>query len=206
MARAGRLKKPVLTGEAHRALNDALHQLHAYAKYPTLTSMEEALQGNGVRLASRATIHNAFSSTRLPRVDLVDALAVDLSARIRNVEPETIDKVSIMFDNLWFLADIEDREQDDQRKDMTADASTDETPDREVPARVPELLPAPAREALPVPNAWGEPNVGLRVRLRLAEDGAYRSALLDPAWRHRLVASMTDRLATAVVNSNLFFR
>ncbi|WP_046733708.1 hypothetical protein [Streptomyces humi] len=191
MARAGRLKKPILTAEAHRALNNAPHQLHVYAKYPTLTSMEDTLEGDRVPLASRATIHNAFSSTRLPRVGLVDALAVDLAARIRNVEPEMIDKVSVIFDNLWFLADIEDRQrEDDQSEEMTQDVSWDAAPDSAARADAPELLPALARPASAAP--MGTP-LDLSVRLRLQPDqGRWRSAIHE----NRMLRDTDETTAT----------
>ncbi|MCX4657566.1 hypothetical protein OG249_37550 [Streptomyces microflavus] len=132
MARTGRLRKPVLVGEAHQALNDALHQLHAYARYPSLTSLVDALASNGVERASRSTIHNAFSSTRLPRVDLVDGLVVEMAGRVRHATEEKIDKACNLFDNLWFLADREDRErvrpqemaQEEEQEEEAADAPT----------------------------------------------------------------------------------
>lgn len=149
MARAGRLRKPVLTGEAHQALNEALHQLHAYARYPSLSSLETALEGNGVRRASRATIHNAFSSVRLPRVDLVDALAVELARQVRNVEEEAIDQVGNIFDNLWFLADLEDRERT-RPEEMSSEAGTGDVPDSQMPVlATAELLPVSVQRSVP---------------------------------------------------------
>ncbi|WP_329239673.1 hypothetical protein OHB07_38780 (plasmid) [Streptomyces sp. NBC_00111] len=149
MARAGRLRKPMLTGEAHQALNEALHQLHAYARYPSLSSLETALEGNGVRRASRATIHNAFSSARLPRVDLVDALAVELARQVRNVEEGAIDKVGNIFDNLWFLADLEDRERS-RPEEMSSEAGTGDVPDSQMPILpTAELLPVSIQRSVP---------------------------------------------------------
>ncbi|MFJ1954631.1 hypothetical protein ACIOGT_25775 [Streptomyces microflavus] len=103
------MQKPELSPGAHSALNDALHRLHQLAKYPSLNSMAAALTAREVNDASRTTIYNAFSSSRLPMPGLVDAVVVELASRVRNVTPEQIDAACVGFDNLWFLADFEDR-------------------------------------------------------------------------------------------------
>ncbi|WP_424886888.1 hypothetical protein [Streptomyces sp. XH2] len=91
----------------HRALNDALHELHLVAKCPSLTTMVKGLKN--VPGASRTTIYNAFSSKRLPMSGVVDALVVYLAERVRNVSSAQVDAVSNHFDNLWYLAEAEAR-------------------------------------------------------------------------------------------------
>ncbi|MFD3378950.1 MULTISPECIES: hypothetical protein [unclassified Streptomyces] len=180
MARAGRLRKPELTGQAHRALNDALHQLHAYAKYPPLTSLEKALAQTGVPYASRATIHNAFSSTRLPRVGLVDALVVELASRVRNTDPEKIDAVSIAFDNLWFLADSEDRQRQAQASKMADSTESGPSADESNSgaAGLPALTHAPSTIALPSAE---QPDMSVRLRLLdPPAQGLLRKMFKDP--------------------------
>ncbi|MEV5376062.1 hypothetical protein AB0L26_08820 [Streptomyces nondiastaticus] len=107
VGRAGRLSKPDIPYKMHRALNDALHQLHLVAKSPSLTTMVKGLKD--VPGASRTTIYNAFSSQRLPMSGVVDALVVYLAERVRNVSPAQVDAVSSHFDNLWCLAEAEAR-------------------------------------------------------------------------------------------------
>ncbi|WP_330289862.1 hypothetical protein [Streptomyces sp. NBC_00576] len=197
MARAGRLKKPELTGQAHRALNDALHQLHAYAKYPPLTSLEGALAQTGVPYASRATIHNAFSSTRLPRVGLVDALAVELASRVRNTDPEKIDAVSIAFDNLWFLADLEDRQHQAGAEKM-AD-STESSPSADEgnsgAASLPALTLAPST-TIALPSAE-QPDMSVRLRLLdVPDQGLLRKLLKEPELMTRLCLETVRTIVT----------
>ncbi|MFC4512458.1 hypothetical protein [Streptomyces ehimensis] len=107
MGRAGRLRKPDIPHWMHRALNDALHELHLVAKSPSLTTMVKGLKD--VPGASRTTIYNAFSSRRLPMPDVVDALAVYLAGRVRNVSSGQVDAVAHHFDSLWRLAEAEAR-------------------------------------------------------------------------------------------------
>lgn len=109
MGRAGRLSKPDIPHRMHRALNDALHELHLVAKGPSLSRMAEDLRKKRVPGVSRTTIYNAFSSQRLPMAGVVDAVVVYLADQVRHVTPEQVDAVSIRFDNLWYLAEAEAR-------------------------------------------------------------------------------------------------
>ncbi|MFE4059619.1 hypothetical protein ACFXP3_25575 [Streptomyces sp. NPDC059096] len=93
----------------HRALNDALHELHLVAKGPSLTTMSRDLMERRVPGVSRTTIYNAFSSQRLPMPGAVDAIVVYLADQVRNVTPEQVDAVAVHFDNLWYLAEGEAR-------------------------------------------------------------------------------------------------
>jgi hypothetical protein len=65
VGRAGQLRKPGLVG-AHQELNAALHRLHLLAGRPSLAEIAQALKGAGI---SRSTIHDAFCSQRLPKVE-----------------------------------------------------------------------------------------------------------------------------------------
>ncbi|QIB49478.1 hypothetical protein [Streptomyces aureoverticillatus] len=81
MGKPGALRKPSLPGRPwHREFNEALHRLHLRAGCPSLTEMAGALKGAGI---SRSTIHGAFSSTRLPRWQVVDGLIGCLYPRAR---------------------------------------------------------------------------------------------------------------------------
>ncbi|MFG3039276.1 hypothetical protein ACGFYZ_20505 [Streptomyces sp. NPDC048330] len=71
--------------------------------------MAADLQRERVPGVSRTTVYNAFSSLRLPMPGVVDAIVVHLAVQVRNVTPEQVDRVSIHFDNLWYLAETEAR-------------------------------------------------------------------------------------------------
>ncbi|MFI6056492.1 hypothetical protein ACIBCO_41400 [Streptomyces violascens] len=85
MGRPGVLQKPKLPDGAHRGLNDALHRLHLLAGRPSLTVMANELHDAGI---SKSTIHNAFSSPRFPKWDVVDALIEILASRAPGLTPE----------------------------------------------------------------------------------------------------------------------
>ncbi|MFJ7902389.1 DUF5710 domain-containing protein [Streptomyces sp. NPDC096198] len=97
MGRAGRLRKPELTG-SHAELNTALHALHKGAGLISLSAMVRALEGAGI---SRSTIYDAFSSRRLPSWDVVDALVEVLATKHPQMAPE---EVQPRFHRLWLSA------------------------------------------------------------------------------------------------------
>lgn len=85
MGRPGVFRKPELDGYEHREFNNALHRLHLLAGRPSLTTMARELQAAGM---SRSSIHDAFSSTRLPQWHVVDALLEILASRAPGRTPE----------------------------------------------------------------------------------------------------------------------
>lgn len=85
MGRPGVFSKPDLVGHEHRKFNDALHHLHLLAGLPSLTVMARELCGAGM---SKSSIYDAFSSTRLPRWPVVDALIEILASRAPGVTAE----------------------------------------------------------------------------------------------------------------------
>ncbi|MFB6555912.1 hypothetical protein [Streptomyces sp. NPDC056405] len=183
------MQKPELSLGAHSALNDALHRLHRLAKYPSLNSMAAALAARKVNDASRTTIYNAFSSSRLPMPGLVDAVVVELASRVRNVTPEQIDAACVGFDNLWFLADFEDR----HGKGETARTDEDERVSADGPAEG-DRLPVVWRagQTVLVPRAGFESLLDSNVRLRgLSEPSLQRLSkmLKDPDYMSSLVAA-----------------
>lgn len=86
------LGKPDLPQGAHKSLNRLLHSIHVRSGRPSCRQMENeinkgkekasgSLDGTADKVwISRSTIHDAFSSTRLPALEVVHAL-VDLLAR-----------------------------------------------------------------------------------------------------------------------------
>ncbi|MCF3103233.1 hypothetical protein IPZ58_16840 [Streptomyces roseoverticillatus] len=153
----------------HRALNDALHELHLVAKGPSLTTMVKGLKN--VPGASRTTIYNAFSSQRLPMSGVVDALVVYLAERVRNVSPAQVDAVSNHFDNLWYLAEAE------ARSCTPTSTPAPPRPDSERPAE-PVVLSLPVLDA-PRQRLALEP-VRLRSRLDSLRE-AFGDAEVDEA-------------------------
>ncbi|MFE2096938.1 hypothetical protein [Streptomyces sp. PTD9-10] len=85
MGRPGVLQKPELPDGQHRKLNDALHRLHLLAGRPSLAVMARELRDADI---SKSTIHNAFSSPRFPKWEVVDALIEILASRAPGLTPE----------------------------------------------------------------------------------------------------------------------
>ncbi|MQY15117.1 hypothetical protein SRB5_52950 [Streptomyces sp. RB5] len=85
MGRPGVLQKPELPDAQHRKLNDALHRLHLLAGRPSLAVMARELRDADI---SKSTIHNAFSSSRFPKWEVVDALIEILASRAPGLTPE----------------------------------------------------------------------------------------------------------------------
>lgn len=97
MGRPGQLKRPALADGPLKVLNDALHELHLKAGWPSLTEMLRANPGG----PSRSSLHGAFTGPVLPRRDTVDALVGLLAGRARGVDTEgEFDR----FDALWQAA------------------------------------------------------------------------------------------------------
>ncbi|MDX3855238.1 PP2C family protein-serine/threonine phosphatase [Streptomyces sp. AK02-01A] len=84
MGRAGYLRKPELRG-AHAELNAALHRLHLHAGLPSLADIAAQLRHSGI---SRSTVHDAFSSQRMPKWKVVDALVEILASQTPGGRPE----------------------------------------------------------------------------------------------------------------------
>jgi len=110
MGRAGRLRKPVLTG-SHAELNAALHDLHKGAGLVSLSAMVRALEGAGF---SRSTIYDAFASTRLPSWEVVDALVEVLATKHPQMSPE---EAQPRFHRLWLNA-VDEESSPDQATDQ----------------------------------------------------------------------------------------
>uniref|UniRef100_UPI003F498DD9 hypothetical protein n=1 Tax=Streptomyces sp. CA-136453 TaxID=3240050 RepID=UPI003F498DD9 len=84
VGRPGELKRPQLPDGPLKNLVDALHELHLRAGRPTLSDLARALGGR----ISRSRLHDAFTSGRLPRWDVIDALVEILGSRARGTTPE----------------------------------------------------------------------------------------------------------------------
>lgn len=84
MGRPGELKRPQLPEGPLKDLVDALHELHLRAGRPTLSDLARSLEGG----VSRSRLHDAFTSGRLPRWEVVDALVETLGSRARGTTPE----------------------------------------------------------------------------------------------------------------------
>lgn len=108
MGRAGRLRKPKLSG-SHGRLNTALHELHKEAGLTSLSVMARALEGAGI---SRSTIYDAFSSTRLPSWHVVEALVEVLGTKHPQGTPE---EIGPRFYELWQHAIDEEPEAPDDK-------------------------------------------------------------------------------------------
>lgn len=150
MARSGRLKRPKLAGAAHWQLNNALHSLHAYALYPSLSSLERALRANGVPYASRTTIHNAFSGTRLPTPAVAGGLTVVMAQQAPYAVEGAVDKACLIVNELWKWADKEDREGvGHEQTDTEAEAEAARSGDSTAVAVTRVGLPPAVHRALP---------------------------------------------------------
>lgn len=175
MGRAGRLSKPDIPHRMHRALNDALHELHLVAKAPSVTAMVKGLQD--VPGASRTTVYNAFSSRRLPMAGVVDAIVVYLAEQVRHVTPPQVDAVSIHFDNLWRLAEAEARSHPTPASPPPTSEATEETgaavssmPAVDAPRQRLVLEPVRLRSRLDaLREAFGDMEVGEAVIAGVAE-------------------------------------
>ncbi|MGW6016201.1 hypothetical protein [Streptomyces sp. NPDC055210] len=84
MGRPGEFKRPQLPEGPLKDLTDALHELHLRAGRPTLSDLARALEGG----VSRSRLHDALTSGRLPRWEVVDALVEVLGSRARGTAPE----------------------------------------------------------------------------------------------------------------------
>ncbi|MDX2819232.1 PP2C family protein-serine/threonine phosphatase [Streptomyces sp. PA03-5A] len=104
MGRAGQLHKPQIGG-AHGELKAALHRLHLHAGRPSLADIARQLSGAGI---SRSTVHDAFSSPRLPKWRVIDALVEILSAQTPGGRPEEDQAV---LHEVWLRAAQESDEQ-----------------------------------------------------------------------------------------------
>jgi uncharacterized protein YegL len=94
MARLGR---PDLPPVAHDRLNEALHDLHRRAGWPSLRDLERELRGG----ASRSKIHEAFSSARLPSWGVVELIVEALARRLPD---SPVEHESGRFHQLWDAA------------------------------------------------------------------------------------------------------
>jgi hypothetical protein len=77
MARPGELSRPEsFANTAHARLNHRMHQAHLQAGKPSLREMKRQIAAGGLMSVpvSSSTIHEAFSSARLPAWPLVRAL------------------------------------------------------------------------------------------------------------------------------------
>ncbi|MGW7582722.1 hypothetical protein ACWGKU_28715 [Kitasatospora sp. NPDC054768] len=159
MGVAGQLSRPDLSPGAHRTLNEALHQLHSYARYPSVGSIATDMKKRSksvpssrrVPVPSRTTIYNLFCSPRLQNWDFTHDMAVHLAGRVRWVTPEQVHSVSVVIDRLCRLAYEEARQRDDPQPADTAEASNESAMTIFVPAqpraRTPLALPE-AKDAL----------------------------------------------------------
>ncbi|WP_158553881.1 hypothetical protein [Micromonospora deserti] len=93
------LKRPGSLPDEARALNDALHDLHARAGRPSLTTMVRWI---GAGVASRSRIHEAFISARVPDWGLLDVLVEQLANKVP-AGPDPGDEVR-RFYQLWLAA------------------------------------------------------------------------------------------------------
>ncbi|MFI6056334.1 hypothetical protein ACIBCO_40540 [Streptomyces violascens] len=103
MGRPGVLHKPELPDGEHKKLNDALHRLHLLAGRPSLTVMAHELRAANI---SKSTIHNAFSSPRFPKWDVVDALIEILASRAPGLTPE--EQLPPLYDCWVRAADVDE--------------------------------------------------------------------------------------------------
>ncbi|MDG4764426.1 hypothetical protein O7632_09965 [Solwaraspora sp. WMMD406] len=92
-------KRPGSLPNEARALNDALHDLHARAGRPSLTTMVSWI---GAGVASRSRIHEAFISARVPDWGLLDVLVEQLADKVP-AGPDSGDEVH-RFHQLWLAA------------------------------------------------------------------------------------------------------
>jgi FOG: WD40 repeat len=112
-----RLARPTGGGNAFRALNNALHDLHALASWPSLDEIcaylrledarrkREGLEYARLSGISRVNISRLFSSAKLPRPDLLLAVVEYLAKRAYRLD---VEKVLDRFDQLWRRALSED--------------------------------------------------------------------------------------------------
>ncbi|MFJ9608513.1 hypothetical protein ACIRS1_19470 [Kitasatospora sp. NPDC101176] len=139
MGQPGHLRQPDLPPGPHRTLNEALHQLHFYARYPSLTSIRVGLgkiddprkrpdPDRETYVPSRTTVYNAFSSDRLPAWDFTNALGYYLAGRVHGVTPEQVHQASTVIDNLCRVAHMAAHRRDEAPSDRAArdDAARDQ--------------------------------------------------------------------------------
>ncbi|MEV0580931.1 hypothetical protein [Streptomyces sp. NPDC050392] len=116
-----------------------MHELHLRAGRPTLSDLARALAGG----VSRSRLHDAFTSGRLPRWEVVDALVETLGSRARGTTPEQeIDR----FHALWQNAVPEGRHQEPMASAL--EAKPRPLPPRHHPRRPPDVEAADGNEAL----------------------------------------------------------
>mgnify|MGYP002622229925 CR=1 FL=1 len=105
-----RLARPTGGGNAFRDLNNALHELHALASWPSLDEIcaylrledarrrDKGLEHARLTGISKANISRLFSSAKLPRPDLLLAVVEYLAKRAYHLD---VDRVCDRFDYLW---------------------------------------------------------------------------------------------------------
>jgi len=90
-------KRPDLPPGALRELIDALHSLHLAAGYPSTRTLHDDLETAGV---SHTTIHNVFTTGRLPRWGVVDVLTEAMAKRAGRDESAEVGRIR----DLWARA------------------------------------------------------------------------------------------------------
>ncbi|WP_043473771.1 hypothetical protein [Kitasatospora sp. MBT66] len=157
MGVAGQLSRPDLPPGAHRTLNEALHQLHSYARYPSVGSIATDMKKSSksvpaphrAPVPSRTTIYNLFCSTRRQNWDFTHDVAVHLAGRVRWVTPEQVHSVSIIIDRLCRLA----REETGPRTDPQPADTTPASDGSAMTVFVPAQPRARTRTPLALPEA-----------------------------------------------------
>lgn len=113
------LGKPDLPEGAHRSLNRLLHSIHVRAGMPSCRQMEKEVNHGKEKdpgdpsdktWISRSTIHDAFSSTRLPALEVVNELVDLLTRRGPLANPERAAINRRLMCELWVRA--AERQQD----------------------------------------------------------------------------------------------
>jgi excisionase family DNA binding protein len=95
------LNKPPLTEGAHKSLNTLLHSLHLKAGHPSCRQLEKEIGQAGI---SRSTIHDAFSSLRLPALDVVMALVDHLTDKAPMANPKRAKVNRRLVYDMWVRA------------------------------------------------------------------------------------------------------
>ncbi|MFF2041920.1 hypothetical protein ACFVVX_15945 [Kitasatospora sp. NPDC058170] len=140
MGRSGKNKRPALPDGPLKTLNDALRDLHLKAGQPSLAEMARAIAGG----PSRSSLHDALTSSNLPKRDTIDALVGVLVPRVRGLDA---DEAFDRFNQLWLAAalavDAPSSDGDHPREDQSGGREGESARRSHV-----ELTPLPEVQAL----------------------------------------------------------
>jgi hypothetical protein len=180
----GALARPELSAGPRKALNDALHDLHRQAGWPSMRELAADVKRAGLMHVppSHTRIHDAFTKSRLPQCELLSAVVRATAQRARMLDPRIDpDVVWEHFYALWQTI-AKEQQQAYAALDVVAGALFDDAPAPLAVAEGVSNTPAGTRVHRPPPQVAETASPPATVRSPM--QGLHRrprSVLPDPA-------------------------